>query len=103
MTEHESNEAAGEPGWKKLKAWEAADDLAVQAVSITRQLKNVEFSLLGQINRAAVSVPANIVEGYSRLSLREYLHHLSIARASLAGPNTSSTSSGASLSLQTTR
>ena len=72
-----------EPGWKKLKAWQVADELAVQVVLLTRQLRGVEFSLLSQINRSATSVPANIVEGYCRLSLKEYLHHLSIARASL--------------------
>jgi four helix bundle protein len=36
------------------------------------------------MRRAAVSIPSNIAEGHTREHLKEYLHHLSIAQASLA-------------------
>jgi four helix bundle protein len=42
------------------------------------------YGLTSQIRRAAVSVPSNIAEGHTRESTKEYLHHLSIAQASLA-------------------
>jgi len=37
-----------------------------------------------QLQRAAVSIPANIAEGRSRKHTREFLQHLSIAYGSLA-------------------
>src|SRR5437588_6115510 len=45
---------------------------------------NEIYGLTSQLRRAAVSVPSNIAEGHTRESTKEYLHHLSMAQASLA-------------------
>ena len=36
------------------------------------------------MRRAAVSIPANIAEGYGRLHRGDYVHHLSMSNGSLA-------------------
>jgi four helix bundle protein len=45
--------------------------------------KNEVHGLATQIQRAAVSITANIAEGHGREHLGDYLHHLSGANASL--------------------
>lgn len=60
-------------------------DLVEQVYFLTQSFpKHEVYGLAGQMQRAAVSIPSNIAEGHTRAYSKEYLHHLSIARASLA-------------------
>lgn len=60
-------------------------DLVVDVYALTRAFPIDErFALTSQTRRAVVSVPANIAEGRARESRREYAHHISIARGSVA-------------------
>jgi four helix bundle protein len=68
----------------RLDAWKLSDDLALEVFNLSRHLPADLRWLSVQALRAAVSVPANIAEGYSRSSKREFLQFLSIARGSLA-------------------
>jgi four helix bundle protein len=70
--------------YRDLRVWQTAMDLVVEVYHLARLLPPDErFEIAAQFRRAAVSVPANIAEGHSRLLRGEYLHHLSIARGSL--------------------
>lgn len=72
-------------GYKDLIVWQKAMDFVVQIYEVTSFLPTSEkYSLISQITRAAVSVPANIAEGYSRKGRKEYVHFLHIAYGSLA-------------------
>src|SRR5437763_15095964 len=71
--------------YTKIEAWKLADDLAVEIYRRTRSFPKDEVSgLTSQVRRASYSVPANIVEGASRNSKKDYLHFLYIARGSLS-------------------
>jgi four helix bundle protein len=69
-----------------LVAWQRADDLFIKLHKLTIQsFPSFErYELGSQLRRAAYSVPANIAEGYGRRHLRDRLHFLNIAEASLA-------------------
>ena len=71
--------------YTKIIAWQKADDLTVSIYEATRGFpKDEAYALTSQIRRAAYSVPANIVEGATRETLKDYLHFLHIARGSLS-------------------
>jgi len=71
--------------YTKIDAWKLADDLTVAVYEVTRAFPREElYGVTSQLRRAACSVPANIVEGSSRESKRDYLHFLYIARGSLS-------------------
>ena len=72
-------------GVEDLEIWRRSDELAYKIYSITNQFpKHEEFALTSQIRRSALSVPANIVEGYYRNSKREFIRFLYISIASLS-------------------
>jgi len=70
--------------YRDLQVWQKAMALVVESYSVTRLLpKNESYGLIGQIQRAAVSIPANIAEGHGREHLGDYVRHLSFANGSL--------------------
>ena len=70
--------------YRELFAWQKSMDLVVACHEIARTLPATErFGLGAQLRRSAVSIPANMAEGYGRVHRAEYVHHVSIARGSL--------------------
>ena len=71
--------------FRDLRVWQLGMELVELVYHLTRSWPPSErYGLTSQIRRSAVSVPSNIAEGQAREHLAEYLHHLSVAQASLA-------------------
>jgi len=71
--------------YRELLVWQKAVELVPIVYELTRQFPTFEqFSLTSQVQRAVVSVPANIAEGQAREAPRPFANHLGIARGSLA-------------------
>lgn len=70
--------------WKELVVWRKSHELVLLIYKVVATFpKNEQYALADQIKRAAASVPANIVEGHSRNSQKDFLRFLYIARGSL--------------------
>lgn len=87
MKTRDKKQETGPPrplGYRGLLVWQKADELAYQIYVITKHYPKDEiFGLTSQMRRAAVSVPANIVEGYARNSQKEKAQFYFVARGSL--------------------
>jgi len=71
-------------GYQDLQVWQKAMDLVLEAYRVAGNLPKAEqFGLTSQMQRAAVSIPANIAEGHGRSATSAFLNHLSIAHGSL--------------------
>jgi four helix bundle protein len=70
--------------YKELLVWQRSMSLVTDIYQSTKNFPKEEvYGLTGQLKRAAVSVPSNIAEGQGRDSVKEFIHHLSIAYGSL--------------------
>ena len=70
--------------FKDLEVWKTARQLRRELYDMAKGLPDIEkFSLASQIRRAAVSVTANIAEGYGRFGYQENAQMCRQARGSL--------------------
>ena len=72
--------------FEDIKAWQEARILVNQIYSIVRTLPSFtrEYRFRDQITSSAISIMANIAEGFSRRSNKEFIQFLFIAKGSAA-------------------
>jgi four helix bundle protein len=71
--------------FRKLIVWQRAHELTLMIYKMSEKFPKHElFGLTSQIRRSAVSVEANIAEGYALGTGPNYLRHLNISIGSLA-------------------
>ena len=70
--------------YRELVAWQRAAELGLTVYRVASRLPRSElYGIRSQAQRAAVSVAANIAEGYGRGTRGEYVHFLHMAKGSL--------------------
>lgn len=75
----------GHTSYRDLEVWQKSMDLVLECYKLTKSFPQSEiYGLSSQLQRAAVSIPANIAEGRERQHKKEFIQHISIAYASLA-------------------
>ena len=71
--------------YKELIVWQRSIELVKEVYNLTNEFpRNEIYGLCSQMQRAVISIPSNIAEGYSRKNLKEYLQFLRIAYGSAA-------------------
>ncbi len=69
--------------YKKYQVWEKSHALVLDIYRITKTFPEEEkFNLVSQLNRVALSIPTNIVEGCGRESDKEFARFLHISSGS---------------------
>ena len=70
--------------FEDLKVWQKAHQLVIKIYRLSKGFPRDEmFGLASQLRRAAVSVPANIAEGFKRATVPDKLRFFNMAQASL--------------------
>ncbi|HTW92065.1 MAG TPA: four helix bundle protein [bacterium] len=90
MKECEGGQGAEKPGVRKLErfedlsVWQRAHELTLVVYRMTARFPREEqFGLVSQMRRAAVSVPANIAEGFKKRSSPDKVRFYNISQGSL--------------------
>ena len=69
--------------YQDLEVWQMSMDLAEKCYKLTHAFPREEqYGLIAQIRRAAVSIPANIAEGYGRDMTGSFVQFLRVAQGS---------------------
>ncbi|MEI6750505.1 MAG: four helix bundle protein [Bacteroidota bacterium] len=70
--------------YKDLQVWQKSMEIVIAVYSESKMFPaNEQYGLVSQMRRSAISIPANIAEGYGRNSSKSYAGFLKIARGSL--------------------
>jgi len=70
--------------FEQLEVWQEAHELVLTVYRVTKQFPTEErYGLVSQMRRAAVSIPANIAEGFKRRGLQDKIRFYNTAEGSL--------------------
>ena len=70
--------------FKELIVWQKAHQFVLSVYKLTKSFPKEElFGLVSQFRRAAVSIPANIAEGYRKRGKADKVKYLNISEGSL--------------------
>ena len=90
MKDSRCGDASGERGARKLErfedltVWQKAHELTLKVYRVSARFPREEqFGLVSQMRRAAVSVPANIAEGFKKRGGRDKAKFYNISQGSL--------------------
>lgn len=71
--------------YRDLLVWQMAHNLVLEIYKLTKQFPREEmYTLTTQLIRAAISVPANLAEGFNRKGIKDKLRFYNIACGSLS-------------------
>jgi four helix bundle protein len=69
--------------YKKLDVWKLSIEIVKEIYILTKSYPSEErYGLISQTNRAVVSIPSNLTEGFGRNSTKDTIHFLYISRGS---------------------
>jgi four helix bundle protein len=70
--------------FRELVVWQKAHAFVLEVYVVTKRFPKDEiYVLIAQLRRAAISIPANIVEGYKKQGKADKLRFLNIAQGSI--------------------
>ena len=84
IQEPEAKPLAPAKSFEQLIVWQKAHQLVLEIYRFTESFPRLEiYGLTSQLRRAAVSIPANIAEGFKKRGRADKARFLNIAQASL--------------------
>ena len=84
IQEPESKRLAPAKGFEQLIVWQKAHQFVLGVYRLTENFpRNETYGLTSQLRRAAVSIPANIAEGFKKRGRADKVRFMNIAQGSL--------------------